>query len=119
MTYTAIPIQQIPWVTVTSDTQMVANQGYIIDGLVALNMTLPPTFLVGDIIKIRGGDGNGWVVKQNNVPSQSIQVQNLTSTSGAAGSVASSANWNSLDLTGYIANTKMTALPIGGTPIVT
>jgi len=116
MTYTAIPIQQIPWVTVTGDTQMIVNQGYIINGAIPLNMTLPVNFAVGDMIKIRGGDGNGWVVRQNIL--QSCQVSNLTTTIGVAGQIQSALNWNSLDLTGYIANTKMTALPIGGEPNV-
>jgi hypothetical protein len=116
MTYTAIPAQSIPWVTVISDTQMIVNQGYIINGGVALNMTLPVNFAEGDLIRIRGADGNGWIVKQN--AGQSCQVNNLTTTVGTLGEIQSDQDWNSIDLLGYIADTKMSAFPIGGEPNV-
>lgn len=92
------------YVTVTTDTLMQTNTAYIINGGVPLNMTLPPNFVAGDTILIRGANGAGWIVKQN--AGQDI-LYNGTNTTVGTGELQSTANWNCVTLEAVTTNTQM------------
>lgn len=57
----------ITWQTVTTDTSLVSNNGYFLNGADTLTLTLPLTANVGDIILIRvlNTSVNGWIIAQN------------------------------------------------------
>lgn len=58
----------LTWETLTADTILENNKGYIIDGAMQLNLTLPSTCEVGDTIEILMGTDQGF----NLVPAMGI-----------------------------------------------
>lgn len=51
----------VPWVEVTTVTQMESNTGYIVSGGDVLELTLPDAPSIGDVIEVHGGaDATGW-----------------------------------------------------------
>lgn len=72
---------------ITADTQMVNNIRYLVNGGSSLNLTLPATASVGDLIQIDGESTFGYVVLQN--ASQSVTGLGGTTTVGAGGSITS------------------------------
>lgn len=72
---------------VSSNTVMVANNGYYLTGGGALTMTLPTTAAAGTILEIVGYGSTSWSIVQ--ATGQTVQIGTATSTSGATGSVAS------------------------------
>lgn len=73
------------WTTVTMNTNMAVNQGYIVNGGGSINLLLPATSAVGDVIEIATLGVNGCVITQN--AGQSINIVDDTSTVGAGGTV--------------------------------
>lgn len=101
------PPSEFIWNTVTVDTLMLPNNGYFVNSVGHINLTLPTSFVSGDKIEIAGVNGtNSWTVVQNNVPLQSILVgaQGAT-TPGAGGSLASTNSHDSIDLIGITPST--------------
>ena len=92
------------YTTVTADTPMSVNQGYITNkGGSAATMTLPATSAVGSAISIIGRGATGWVIAQN--AGQSIHMNSVTTTVGVGGSLASSAQYNAVDIVCTVADT--------------
>jgi hypothetical protein len=99
------------WITVTSTSeQMTANNGYIASNGSLVSLPLPLTSEVGDEIKIVGQGAGGWKITQQ--AAQQIHVGDTASTLGAAGSVASVGQYDSIYLVCTVSSTIWTA--VGG-----
>lgn len=73
------------WTPVIVDTAMTVNNGYQINGLIELNMALPTVSSIGDIVRVATVLTNGVRITQ--AANQYIQMINLTTTNGVAGSL--------------------------------
>lgn len=107
------------WNEVTGTSQgITVNNGYIANNGGLVTLTLPPTSAVGDHIAIVGKGAGGWLIAQN--AGQNIQIGSVSSTGGIGGSVASSNQFDSVELVCTTANTTWTTLggPQGNLTIV-
>lgn len=96
------------WTTVTSATDLVANNGYVPnDDVSRLVFTLPATAEVGDLFKIRGLGVAGWKVSQN--ASQFISSLTGESTPGVTGYIESTMKFEGLDIECIEQNTHFRA----------
>lgn len=110
--------QGTEFTTVTADTLMVVNNGYITNKAgTAANMTLPVTAAVGSSLEVIGRGATGWVVAQN--ASQTIHMNSVSTTTGTGGSLASSAQFNTVTLICTVANTDWTVVASQGVLTVT
>lgn len=82
--------------TMNTETIYITNFG----GLCTL--TLPPISSVGDLISIVGQGAGGWLIAQGG--GQQIIISPRNTTLGATGSLASSAQYDSLNLICIVAN---------------
>lgn len=102
----------IGWNTVTSATNMVAENGYIVNNSTSspIVLTLPTTAVVGTSLAIIGtGSGSGgWSVTQGS--GQSIQVGTSSSTTGPTGHIASTNRFDNIYLVCIVANTTWSVL---------
>lgn len=95
-----------PWSIKTTDTSMAVNNGYITNTAgSALNMTLPASSAIGDVIEIMNKSAvAGFVIKQNS--GQSIHFGGSTTTVGTGGSLASISQYDTILLKCLVANTE-------------
>lgn len=109
------PVYGSQIVVVTTPTQaMVSNTIYIANDPTSLvTLTLPATSAVGDIVSIVGASADGWSIAQ--AAGQQIQISPNHSTLGVGGSVASTNQYNSLNLICIVANTIWTSFGGGQT----
>lgn len=85
------------WYDITAATQqMTANNGYIANSGSQVNLTLPATSQEGDVINITGKGSGGWIITQGD--NQQIHVSPQSTTLGIGGSIASTAQYQSLEL---------------------
>lgn len=97
--------QQIVVVTSGSAT-MNTETIYITNFGTLCTLTLPPTSSVGDLISVVGQGAGGWLIAQ--AAGQQIIISPRNTTLGATGSLASSAQYDSLNLICIVANTIWT-----------
>lgn len=85
------------WVEVTgvSDT-MVIDTGYIANNAGVVTLTLPATAALGSIIRVTGKGAGGWLIAQN--AGQTIYFGASTTTPGVGGSLASTAQRDTVEL---------------------
>lgn len=101
----------LTWTDVTGTTQALAvNNGYTANNAGLVTLTLPATAAYGTIIKVCGKGAGGWLIAQN--ASQLIHHGDVDSSTGVAGSIASTKQYDTLDLLCTVANTEWTV--IGG-----
>ena len=93
------------WNTVTSNTAVAINNGYMCNSGSSLAMTLPTTFSVGDQILIYGISTGGWNIVQPAVSGYGIQIGNVITMTGAGGSLTANAGSDCIQLVGAVANT--------------
>lgn len=87
----------VNWKVIAANQTLVANEGYFVNGVGALNaLLLPATMNVGDEIILIDIGGNGFTVTQNAL--QSIIVGTSTTTVGLGGSVESTALGNKITI---------------------
>jgi len=97
----------IGWTEVTTTSQAAtADNGYVTNNAGLVTVTLPATAAFGTAISIIGKGAGGWSIAQNS--GQNIQVGSVSSTVGVGGSVASSNQFDSIDLLCTTANTTWT-----------
>lgn len=82
--------QNVAWTTITTDTNIVANYGYICDSASLITLTLPATASVGDVFEVAWKGVGGWKIAQN--AGQSIRFGASTSTTGTGGYITGTAN---------------------------
>lgn len=104
-------IQRYEEVTATTKA-VITNTKYGANTGTLLTFTLPTTSSVGDKISIVGIGAGGWKIAQN--ASQLIRIGTGVSTTGATGYIASSNQYDCIDLTCTVANTTWTATSVLG-----
>jgi hypothetical protein len=92
-------------VTGTSQSMAVAN-GYILNNAGLVTATLPSTAAVGDIVALVGKGAGGWKLAQN--ASQLIHFSSSTTTTGTGGSLASTNQYDCVEVICTVANTTWT-----------
>lgn len=106
------------YTVVTADTSMAINSGYITNKAgTAASMLLPGTAAVGSVVSIVGLGATGWKVTQ--AAGQIIHMNSASSTTGVTGSLASTAQYNTVELVCTVANTDWTVLSSEGVLTVT
>lgn len=97
------------WVDVTGTTQaMSVNVGYISDNASLVTATLPSTAAQGTVLRVCGNGAGGWKIAQN--ASQNIKIGTFTTTTGTGGSLASTNQYDNLELLCVVANTTWVAM---------
>ena len=86
------------WTVIPGATQvLVANNGYIANNAGTTVFTLPATAAVGDTFRVTGkNNATGWSVAQN--ASQTIYFGTVATTTGVAGSLASTATRDAIEI---------------------
>lgn len=109
-TYTAFSLLsgKLPWQNVAVNTNMVAENGYIVTATCSLTLPLVSGF--GDELDIVLLAGVSFTILQNNVPAQSIRVLGGTTTPGAGGNIFCNTLDGSLRLICTVANTTWIAI---------
>lgn len=96
------------WIDVTGTSQvMVAETGYTANNAALVTFTLPTTAVYGTGLSVIGKGAGGW--KINVGTGQNIQIGNVSSTV-SVGSIASTNQFDSIDLICTTANTTWTLL---------
>jgi hypothetical protein len=110
ITIAATGVAGFTWVDQNSSSvTMAVNTGYVIDnGASLVTATLPSTAALGSIFKIAGSSSGGWKIGQ--AASQNIKFGNQTTTTGTGGSLASSLQYDSVELVCVVANTTFVVL---------
>jgi hypothetical protein len=97
------------WVDVTGTSQsMAVNTGYISDNAGLVTCTLPTTAAQGTVLRMAGNGAGGWKIAQN--ASQNIKIGNQTTTTGTGGSLASTNQYDQIELLCTVANTTWVAM---------
>lgn len=114
----AIPTGMMTWTVVTGSSQaMAANNGYIANNAGTINFSLPASSAVGDIIRITGiNNATGWQISQ--AAGQQIFFGTSSTTSGATGTITSSATRDSIEIVCVVANTIWNVLSVIGNPTI-
>jgi hypothetical protein len=90
------------WTTVSGTTQSAAvNSGYVTNNAGAVTVTLPTTFAVGDAVEIKGLGAGGWVLAAGTATT----IRMGTSVTSSAGSLTSANQYDTVKVTGLVANT--------------
>ena len=90
------------WSTFTCTTQASAvNNGYITNNAGSVTVTLPTTFAIGDEIEVKGLGAGGWVLAAGTATT--VRIGSSTTTS--AGSLTSANQYDTVKVTGLVANT--------------
>lgn len=93
------------WNDTTGTSQALSTfNGYVSDNAALVTFTLPSTANLGDVIQILGKAAGGWKIAQN--ASQQINVGKLSTTSGTAGSIASTNQFDTVELRCITAGTS-------------
>ena len=85
------------WTDVTGTTQaMSTGNGYVADNAALVTFTLPTTANIGDSMQVWGKGAGGWKIAQN--ATQQIICESLSTTAGITGSIASTKQYDSVEL---------------------
>ena len=103
----------ITWNEVTGTSQSAAvNNGYICNNAGLVTVTLPGTAALGSVIRISGKGAGGWKLAQN--AGQQINFGASASTSGATGYIASTLQYDAVEVLCITANTTWVVLSAVG-----
>lgn len=87
----------ITWNEVTGTSQSAAvNNGYICNNAGLVTVTLPSTAALGSVVRIAGKGAGGWKLAQN--AGETIYFGTSTTTTGTGGYLASSAQYDSVEV---------------------
>lgn len=104
ITSTASGSGGISWNEVTGTSQVASvNNGYITNNAGLVTVTLPDTAALGSVVRIVGKGAGGWKVAQN--ASESIHFGNVVTTTGVTGYLASTHQYDAVELLCITANT--------------
>lgn len=117
ITVSASGMGAFTWVVTAGGTAGV-NTGYFTsNGASLVTITLPSTAAVGDTIRISGLATGGWLLAQN--AGQTVNIGGSSTTTGASGSLASTAQFDSIELVCCVANNTFNVVSsIGNLTIV-
>jgi hypothetical protein len=96
----------------SSVTMAAGNQYYINNGSTLVTLTLPSTAAQGDTYVIVGGSSGGWKVGQNS--GQQIHLNSTATTTGTGGSLASTNQYNCINIKCITANTTFVVFDSNG-----
>lgn len=102
----------IGWNVVTTNQNMVAENGYIANSASGLTFTLPTTASVGTALSVINFNTGGWTIAQN--ASQNIRLGSSVTTTGTGGSLGSTAQGDAVYLICAVANTSWIAQNVQG-----
>lgn len=108
----------VSWSVITGTTQTaVIDNGYILNNVAQVVVTLPTTAAVGSIVRISGLGAGGWKLAQN--ASEYIYFGNTTSTTGIGGYLESTHSKDSIELVCVVADTAWSVISsVGNITIV-
>jgi len=107
----------LTWNPVVATSQaLVVGNAYVNMDSSLTTFTLPLTANFGDEFQVQGYGSGGWVIEQN--AGQSIICDEIVSTVGVTGSVASTNRYGKIKLVCLIANTVFSAEFFGGKVLV-
>lgn len=98
----------LPWEDETSNKTMTPNNGYTASGVGLITLTLPAVCVYGSVFRVVGNGSGGWRVAQN--AGQTIHFGNINTTTGAAGFIQSTQQYDSVEILCTIANTGFTVI---------
>lgn len=102
-------ISDFDWnVETGTSASMAVNNGYVSNNAGLVTFTLPATAAVGDKLKVSGLGAGGWAIAQN--ASQLINMVASSTTTGAGGSLASTDQFDAVELVCVVANTTFNVL---------
>jgi hypothetical protein len=108
-TFAPISTTGISWSVVTGTTQAASvNSGYATNNAALVTVTLPATAAVGSRIRISGMGAGGWLLAQNAL--QLIHFGTSVTTTGTGGSLASTAQYDTLEILCLVADTEFVVL---------
>lgn len=92
------------WSEITAATKtIVVQEAYVANRGTLITFTLPATAALGTEFKIQGLGAGGWKIEQ--AAGQTIHVGSSASTTGAAGYIASSNQWDAVSIVCVVADT--------------
>lgn len=98
----------LTWNVVSTSQSLLVNNGYVaVSPGAGLQFSLPALSAVGDVIAITLDGATSWTITQG--AGQQVRLGKLQSTSGASGSLVSTAQGNTMVLVCSIANTRWNA----------
>jgi len=100
------------WQEVAINTNMLAQNGYVTNAAGSINLALPTSAVLGDIVRIVRKGAGGFVIVQ--AIGQTIHFGSSNTTTGVAGSVTSLNRWDALELVCTTANTDFTVISSQG-----
>jgi hypothetical protein len=112
-------ITTFTWNTVSGTSQtMAVNNGYFPNNAGLVTLTLPSTAAGGDIVRVSGKGAGGWKIAQNS--GQTIHFGSRDTTTGVGGSLASTNQYDAIELVCHTANTDWSLLsgPQGNLTVV-
>jgi hypothetical protein len=108
----------VKWNTVAAGGALAVNNGYVCAAPAgALSFSLPAVAAVGDVIELSLDGATSWTITQG--IGQQIRISSLQTTAGVAGSIASTAQGDSVKLVCSIANTRFNVVSSMGNINVT
>jgi hypothetical protein len=100
----AINVPSVKWAAVTTTSQTAAiNSGYITNNASLVTVTLPSTAAIGSTVRIVGLGAGGWKIAQ--AASQLVHFGSSVTTTGTGGSLASTNQYDAVELVNIVANT--------------
>jgi len=117
-TITIAATDSVTWNTVAgTSASMAVDNGYIANNGALVTLTLPAVAAVGDQIRVTGKGAGGWLIAQN--AGQTIYFGTSTTTTGAGGSLASTAQRDGVELVCVTANNDFNVISaIGNLTVV-
>lgn len=116
VTTQAIANLYFTWNSISTNTTLVPNNGYILTGGGTLSLALPATSAVGSVIEIIGAVATGWTITQ--ATGQQIYLNTNATTSGAPGSLSSASSKDCVRLVCTGANSTWVVASATGFPDV-
>lgn len=105
------------WNNTTGTTQaMAVNTGYVSNNAALSTFTLPASATVGQRVAVKGAGAGGWLLAQN--AGQTVHLGTSTTTAGTGGSIASTNQYDYLELICITANTTWSNLGFTGNQTV-
>lgn len=101
------------WTEVTGTSQaMAVNNGYIANNAGLVTLSLPASANIGDSMKIMGKGAGGWLIAQG--AGQAVHLGSSVSTTGAGGSLASTNQYDVIEIVCITANTEFSIAHVIG-----
>jgi len=107
----------IPWTEITGTSKsMDINNGYVANNAALVTFTLPAAAVLGDFIQIDGKGVGGWLIAQN--ASQVVHFLSQDTTTGVAGSIASTNRYSNVTCRCIADNLEWTVEGVTGNLVV-